>query len=756
MSVEHAGEALPDLREHRAGPGSKRLTAALARVLARPELLVVVAVAGLLNLWDLSINGTANTYYAAAVRSMAASWHDFLFNAMDRAGLMTVDKPPLSDWIQALSVRVFGYSSWSLLVPQALMGMAAAVLAYDLVRRRFGRAGGFVAGFALATTPTIVAVSRHNNPDELLVLLSVAAMWFALRAFETGRTRQIVLCGVMVGLGFEAKMGVALMLVPGIAVAWLWTRWVPGRGVRGNLRMVGQLLWGGLALAAVGLAWPILVTLTPAADRPWISGTADNSVWSLMFSYNGLGRIAGQTGGPASLGGGGGLGGGGTFGGSTGVFRLLDSSLGSQAGWLLGSALVAAVALVVLSRLRRGDRRTGFVLAAGITLVVTGVVFSFASGIFHPYYVSMLAPWVALLVGAGVGEMLPAPYGVARGVAKGRWAPRIVAPATIIGGAVTELVVLHTTAGAPGWATPVVIVIAVMSLLLLLAVLSPRLRLALVAVMLAGLFAAPASWAARTLGYATSSTFPTGGPESAEIGGGFGGRGGFGGTSGRRGFTGTGAAGRFGSGRSFGRGSAAAGGSATSGAATAGSASSGAATASTTGGTVSQLFGSGRSTTGARGFAPGGSTTRGGAPTLAGGGFGAGFGSGSGDLDAAAKYARAHGGGVVAVESQSTAASAILAGYQDVAGIGGFSGRESSVTAKWIAQMVQEGRLRYILADETETFGASDGRTGSATAISIAERVGRKVTFKSDGTTVTMYDLQGKAAAILAAARKTN
>jgi 4-amino-4-deoxy-L-arabinose transferase-like glycosyltransferase len=734
MSVEHVGEAFPDLREHRAGRHPKRLTATLARVRARPELLVVLAIAGVLNLWDLSINGTANTYYAAAVKSMAASWHDFLFNSMDRAGLMTVDKPPLSDWIQALSVRIFGYSSWSLLVPQALMGMAAAALAYDLVRHHFGRTGGFVAGFALATTPTIVAVSRHNNPDELLVLLSVAAIWFALRALETGRTRQIVLCGVMVGLGFEAKMGVALMLVPGIAAAWLWTRWLPGQGVRGNLRMVGQLLWGGLALAAVGLAWPILVTLTPAADRPWISGTADNSVWSLVFSYNGLGRIDGQAGGPASFGGGGGAGG--TFGGGTGVSRLLDSSLGSQAGWLLGFAVVVAVALLVLSRLRRGDRRTGFLLAVAITLVVIGIVFSFASGIFHPYYVSMLAPWVALLIGAGVGEMLPAPYGVA----KGRWALRIIAPAAIIGGAVTELIVLHNTAGAPGWATPVVIVAAVLSLLLLTA-LSPKLRLPLLVVMLAGLFAAPASWAAQTLDYATSSTFPTGGPESAATGGfgGSGGRaGGFPGRSGRGGSTGSGA-GRFsgGSGRFSGRG----------GAAPRGNVSSGAAA----GGTVSQLFGSGGSTSGTRrGFVPSGGTG-GGVPTIAGGGFG----GGSADLVAAAKYARAHGGGVVAVESQSTAASAILAGDQNVAGIGGFSGRESSVTAQWIAQMVKEGRLRYILADEIGSFGgASDGRTGSATAISTAESVGKKVTFKSDGTTVTMYDLQGKAAAILAAAKK--
>lgn len=190
------------------GPaGRARPRLAAARLLALPELVGLVAVAGVLNLWNLSINGWANTYYSAAVRSMAASWHDFLYASMDPSGLMTVDKPPLSLWVQALSVRVFGYHPLSLLVPQALMGLAATVLLYDLVRRRFGRLAGFVAGLALATTPVIVGVSRHNNPDELLVLCSVAALWLALRALDTRRTRWLVAAGLAVGLGFETKMG---------------------------------------------------------------------------------------------------------------------------------------------------------------------------------------------------------------------------------------------------------------------------------------------------------------------------------------------------------------------------------------------------------------------------------------------------------------------------------------------------------------------------------------------------------------------
>ena len=247
-----------------------------------------------------------------------------------------------------------------------------------------------------------------------------------VRALETGATRWLVLSGVCVGLGFEAKMGVALMVVPGIAAAYLWV------APRGALRAIRQLLAGGAALAVVGLAWPVFVTLTPAADRPWISGTSDNSIWSLIFSYNGVGRIAGQSGGPGGFGGGGG-----TFGGPTGVLRLLQSSLGDQAGWLLGFAVVAGVGVLVASRLRRSDPRTGWLIAIGGAFLTTAVVFSFADGIFHPYYVSFLAPFTAALVGAGVGQAL----------SDARQA-RILAPLAIAAGAITELAVLGTLDGA--------------------------------------------------------------------------------------------------------------------------------------------------------------------------------------------------------------------------------------------------------------------------------------------------------------------
>jgi 4-amino-4-deoxy-L-arabinose transferase-like glycosyltransferase len=658
----------------------------VARARARPELLGLLGLTAVLNLWNLGINGWANTYYSAAIRAMSTSWHDFLFASADKAGLMTVDKPPLALWVQALSVRVFGFHPLSILVPEALMGVAAVALLYDLVARRFGRVSGFVAGIALATTPVTVAVARHNNPDELLILCAVAALWAALRAIDTRRTRWLVLSGVCVGLGFETKMGVALLIVPGIAGAWLWA-------ARGSLwSRIRPLLAGGAAMAAVAGAWPLLVTLTPAADRPWISGTSDNSVWSLIFGYNGLGRVAGQSGGP-----GGGFGGT-MFGGPTGVFRLLQTGLGDQAGWLLGFSAVAAVALLVITRLRRNDPRTGWLLALGGALFVSAAVFSFASGIFHPYYVSFLAPFAAAFVGAGAGLAL-----------ERRRRARVVAPLAIAGGAVTELVVLGETGGQLSWAVPVVVAVCGCCALALGLGWSRRVRAVLVGAAFAALLAAPAVWAAETLGHPTSATFPTGGPASAAAGG--------------PGGPGAGPRGSFAGSRPGGFAGPPPGGFA--------GGPPGGSVARPPGGFAGPPSGAGVPGAGARAGGPGGA---------------GGFGADSSTVTAAVRYASSHGGGTVGVESQSSAASAILSENADAAGLGGFSGRESSVTAAWIATEVRAGRLRWILVDSGQSQSLpGDTRRGSESAFAAVRRACRAVSISSGGTRVTLYDCLGRA-----------
>ena len=641
---------------------------------ARLQLAVLVSLAGALNLWALARNGWANTYYSAAVRSMSSNWHDFLYGAMDRTGVMTVDKPPLALWVQALSVRVFGYHPLSMLVPQALMGVASVALVYDLVRRRFGRLGGFVAGLALALTPIMVGVSRHNNPDALLVLCCVAAVWCAVRALEGGRVRWLVLAGVCVGLGFETKMAVALMVVPGIVAAWLWI------APHGRLRAVGELGLGGLAMALVGGAWPALVELTPAADRPWVSGTSDNTVWQLISEYNGAGRLDGQTGGPGGIGGN-------MFGGGTGPLRLLNSALGGQAGWLLGLALVSAIAVLVASRLRREDARSGWLIVVGGAFVVIALVFSEAKGIFHPYYVSLLAPFAAALVGAGVAQLRTG----------GRQA-RMLAPVAIVVGVVCELLVLHQYSGQLRWLVPALIVVGAGAAVVLALAGDRAMRTVALSCGVAALLIAPGVWAVDTLGYATNGTFPSGGPRLAQNTGGPGRAGPVGGPP-----------------------------------------------ALPPGGPGGiPLFGG-----------PGG----GGPP---GGAIGAPLGNGR-TIGAALAYAKAHGGGTVAVSSQSSAASEIVDRDAEVAGIGGFSGRESDVSVTWLAGEVSRGQVRWVLV---EGGGSNvprlrgDTRQGSREAMSAVARACTKVTLSASasgavggaaggrGGEGALYDCEDRAAAL--------
>jgi 4-amino-4-deoxy-L-arabinose transferase-like glycosyltransferase len=684
-----AGPAAGDLEAERRAGGSRPLAQAVAAVRRAPELGGLIGLAALLNLWALGQNGWANTYYSAAVRSMAASWHNFLFASLDPSGVMTVDKPPLSLWVQALSVRVFGYHPLAILVPEALMGVASVVLVYDLVRRRFGRLGGFVAGLALATTPIAVAMSRDNNPDALLTLCCVAAVWFAVRAFEDGRTRWLVASGIAVGLGFETKMGVALVVVPAIALAWLWV------APRGRVAAIRQLLAGGGAMLAVGGAWPLLVALTPAADRPWISGTSDNSVLSLIFGYNGFGRVSGQSGGPGAIGGGT------VFGQGTGPFRLLNAALGGQDGWLLGLAVVGAVAVLVASRSRRRDPRTGWVLVVGGAFLVTAILFSAAHGIFHPYYVVLLAPFTAALVGAGVATVVRADVHVA-----------IAGSAALAAGVVCEFVVLSNYSGQLGWLRIVLPVACGGAAVALFVFSRARARTWAMVFGTAALLIAPTVWAFDTLGYATAGTFPAGGPATAGIGGG-----GLGGGFARR-FARAGLGRPNGGGLPPGGGLGGRGSSLVPGAAPQG------------------LFGSQgtvpRALFGGRGF----------------GGFGgfSGFG-GDSSLTQVEAYIKAHGGGTLAVSSQSSAASAIITSNAKVAGIGGFSGRESVPTVSWLAQEVSAGRIRWVLDDSggLRAVGA-DNRPGASRALAAAAQACKAVTVGS----TTVYDCAGKAAALRA------
>src|SRR5579859_5691111 len=247
-------------------------------VWARPALFGLLAVTALLYLVNLSRNGYANDFYAAAVQAGTRSWKAFFFGSFDASSFITVDKTPASLWVYELSGRIFGFSQWSMLAPQALEGVASAGLLYAAVRRWFGPPAGLVAGLVLALTPVAALMFRFNNPDALLVLLMTAAAYALVRAIENGRARWLVFCGALVGFAFLAKMAQAFLVVPGFAVAYLWAG-PPRRWLR---RLWQTVLMGAGIIVGAGW-WVLIAELVPAADRPYFGGSTNNNILQLAI-----------------------------------------------------------------------------------------------------------------------------------------------------------------------------------------------------------------------------------------------------------------------------------------------------------------------------------------------------------------------------------------------------------------------------------------------------------------------------------------
>ena len=380
--------------------GAKSATAPARRY--RIALFALLAATAALYLVGLSRNGWANDFYSAAVQAGTKSWKAFFFGSFDSANFITVDKTPASLWVMELSGRAFGLNYWSMLVPQALEGVASVAVLYAAVKRWHGPAAGLLAGAALAVTPVAALMFRFNNPDPLLVLLMTAAAYGTARAVESGKTRWLVLAGALLGFGFLTKMLQAFLVLPAFGLAYL---------VAGPRRLpvrLAQLAAGLVAVVVAAGWWVAAVMLTPAADRPYVGGSTNDSILQLAFGYNGLGRLDGNE--TGSVGFTGGRGGGPAFGGSTGLSRLFGSEMGGQISWLLPAALIAVLGLLWLSladrpgrawRAWRHSRDLSAVLIWGGWLVVTGAVFSYMQGIIHPYYTVALAPAIGALVGIG-------------------------------------------------------------------------------------------------------------------------------------------------------------------------------------------------------------------------------------------------------------------------------------------------------------------------------------------------------------------
>ena len=487
----------------------------------RAGLALVLVFSALLECYRLGQNSWANDYYSAAVKSMLGSLHNFFFVASDPGGLVSVDKPPLGLWLQTLSASVFGFHPLSLLLPQALCAVAAVAVMYFIVAPRFGVWAGVAAAATFAVFPSFVASARDNNLDALLILLMTLACLTGLRAIETGRWRWLVATAVLVGLAFNTKTLAAYLVLPGLAVAWL-------AGAPGTIRRrLGMLAGATVILAAVSLVWLLVVDATPAAQRPYVGGTTDDSELSLSFGHNGLGRVLGERGAPGHIvhvhlhttlehaplaaataapiahr-----MAGAISSTGSPGPLRLLDRAVADQCAWLLPFAIVGLIAIALLVRGGgRRDRRRGLLLVLGGWLTVEAVVLSVSSGIVHPYYVSALAPGVAAMVGAGASAF----------VELGRRSRRyLVLPAGALSATVAvALLLAHREYAYLRALWPVLIVVVGAAIVTM--VWRPRLTIAALAVALSATLVFPAIYSATVWQVPVDGAFPVAGPYIAD------------------------------------------------------------------------------------------------------------------------------------------------------------------------------------------------------------------------------------------------
>jgi 4-amino-4-deoxy-L-arabinose transferase-like glycosyltransferase len=393
-------------------------------------------------------------FYGAAARSMSESWHDFIFGAFDPAGTVTVDKLPGELWVQALSLRIFGFHIWALILPQVVEGVLTVLVLYRAVRRLAGPAAGLTAAAVLAVTPVTVLLSRGNVSDSLLILLLVLAADATCAALLTGSLRQLLVAGVWVGLAFQAKMIQAWLVLPALAAAYLLA--APAARLRTRCAHVAL---AGLVAAVVSLSWMTAVTLVPSQDRPYVDGSPNDSVYTQVFDYNGLGRLTGNwttIAGPpsplliAAVESGQQLNAE-TFGIKASWHRLLAGPFAADGGWLLPAAVAGALG-VFISRRRQGRRdplRAAVVLWGGWWLVLA--VFFSVGTYLNSYYVAALVPPVAALCGTGLAACGPRPWPTR---------VRLIVAATVLGCAGYGAYLMSGTASGPVVLTVVALIAA--------------------------------------------------------------------------------------------------------------------------------------------------------------------------------------------------------------------------------------------------------------------------------------------------------
>jgi 4-amino-4-deoxy-L-arabinose transferase-like glycosyltransferase len=672
----------------------------------RPALFALLAATAVLYLWDLGASGYANSFYSAAVQAGSKSWKAFFFGSSDAANSITVDKPPASLWVMDISARIFGVNAWSILVPQALEGVATVGFLYLTVRRWFSPAAGLIAGAVLALTPVAVLMFRFNNPDALLVLLMTVAAYALTRALEKGKTSWLLLVGGLIGTAFIVKMLQAFLVVPGFALVYLIA------APPAFLRRLWQLFLAGLVMLVSAGWWVAAVQLTPAADRPYVGGSQHNSELELIFGYNGFGRLTGNETGSVTGGGGTAAGGGGSMWGKTGITRLFGSDMGGQISWLLPAALLLlAAGLLLTLRAHRTNRLRAALIIWGGWLLVTAATFSFGQGIIHPYYTVALAPAIGALVGIG---------GVELWRLRATWFARIALAVTIAVTAWWAHVLLGRSASFESWLAPTVLIAGIAAAVLV--VLLPFVRrfgnrvatvVALVAVLTA--VGGPAAYAIDTTRTPHTGSIPSAGPTVS------GGMGGFGGQRGGQG--GPAAGGRGGFGGRIGTG-------------TTGTTGSTGSTGNVPGG--GQGFGGQGGPGGTVGGMPPTGTTGGPAGAARGQG-GAGLLDASSPSAALVKALKANASSytwVAAAVGSNSASGYQLATGDSVMPIGGFNGSDPSPTLAQFEKLVKAGKIHYFIG----SGGVGTPNGGSTDSSSIASWVEKNYTATTVGG-VTLYDL---------------
>ena len=480
---------------------------------------LILLLSAFLEVYLLWQNGYGNSYYAAAVKSMTESWHNFFFVSFDPGGFISVDKPPLALWIQTLFAKIFGFSGFVILLPQAVAQVIAVGLIYKLVNKTSGKVAGLIAAFVLAITPINVALARTNEVDGILVLVLVLAAWAFLVALETKKLRYLFLSFAIIGFGFNTKTLEAYIALPAFELGYFLSSIAPWP------KKIRNLILANIILLVVSFSWISVVDMTPPSNRPYVGSSQINSEFNLAIGYNGIQRITGMFRGgrraleiplPAAIE----LpevplrnfnrGGFGFNGGSPGLFRLFNGQYGSQISWLLAFALISVLAIVF-------TQKTYFPLADkqlttsfwGVWVASGVAVFSVASTL-HPYYTAIMGPAIAALVGIGSvwfwEEYL-----------RNTWRKWLL-PLALAVSAIVQVVILSYTPSYSHLLTPVIVTGSVVAVLFFVTAKISRigvLQKYVSAVCLASLFVlilVPSVWAVYSTFHPLNTSMPTAGP----------------------------------------------------------------------------------------------------------------------------------------------------------------------------------------------------------------------------------------------------